>query len=93
MYGSEEAFIQEYESILAEKLLLNTKYNISEEIKNIELLKIRFGEAKLNRCNVILKDWKDSDRFNKILQKDYQTPKYSNSAFLKNNVYGLSPYN
>jgi anaphase-promoting complex subunit 2 len=70
LYGSEEAFIQEYESMLAEKLLLNTKYNITEEIKNSELLKQRFGEAKLNRCNVIFKDWKDSDRFDKNLKND-----------------------
>jgi len=80
LYGSEEAFIQEYESMLAEKLLLNPKFNtsaseysklISEEIKNIELLKIRFGEAKLNRSNVIFKDWKDSERFDKNLKQDF----------------------
>ena len=55
LYGSEEAFIQEYESMLAEKLLLNTKYNITEEIKNSELLKQRFGEAKLNRYFFVVK--------------------------------------
>ncbi len=43
LYGSQEAFITEYQNMLAEKLMSAKSYNIEEEIKNIELLKMRFG--------------------------------------------------
>ncbi len=43
LYGSQESFITEYQNMLAEKLMSAKAYNIEEEIKNIELLKMRFG--------------------------------------------------
>lgn len=43
LYGSQEAFIAEYQNMLAEKLMSAKNYQIDEEIKNIELLKMRFG--------------------------------------------------
>ena len=65
LYGSQEAFINEYQNMLAEKLMSAKDYNIDEEIKNIELLKIRFGEMALQTCNIIVKDVKDSKRLDK----------------------------
>ena len=41
--------------MLAEKMLGVKEFCIEEEIKNIELLKIRFGEASLQNCNVVVK--------------------------------------
>lgn len=41
--------------MLAEKMLGVKEFCIEEEIKNIELLKIRFGEPSLQNCNVIVK--------------------------------------
>lgn len=35
LYGSQEAFINEYQNMLAEKLMSAKDYNIDEEIKNI----------------------------------------------------------
>ena len=37
-------------------------YNIEEEMRNIELLKMRFGESALQVCNIIIKDVQDSRR-------------------------------
>lgn len=85
LFGSDSDFIEEYENILAEKLLLSRVLDINEEIKNIELLKLRFGESKLLRSTVILRDVDDSQRFNTNYKTDLQRSKrYSTYA-------GLSP--
>lgn len=65
LYGSQEAFINEYQNMLAEKLMSAREYNIEDEIKNIERLKMRFGEAALQTCNIIVKDVKDSKRLDR----------------------------
>lgn len=87
MFGSDADFIEEYENILAEKLLLSRVADINEEIKNIELLKLRFGEQKLIRSAVILRDVDDSHRFNtnarENLKRDRNLP----------NIDGLTPLN
>jgi anaphase-promoting complex subunit 2 len=62
LYGSEDDFIKEYHTNLANKFI-NYKSNIlEEEIKNIELLKQRFGENHLNICMIIIKDVKESHK-------------------------------
>jgi anaphase-promoting complex subunit 2 len=43
LYGSQEAFICEYQNMMAEKLMSVREYKIDEEVRNIELLKMRFG--------------------------------------------------
>jgi len=50
--------------MLTEKFLGLHDYQFDEEIKNIELLKLRFGENILNNCSIIVKDLKDSRRIN-----------------------------
>jgi anaphase-promoting complex subunit 2 len=64
LFGSDSDFIEEYENLLAEKLLLCKVPDLNEEIKNIELLKVRFGEAKMIRSAIIQRDIDDSARFN-----------------------------
>jgi len=39
---------------------MDVSYN--EELKNLELMKIRFGEASLHACDVMLRDIAESDR-------------------------------
>jgi len=48
--------------MMAEKLMSARDYSIDEEVRNIELLKMRFGESALQTCNIIVKDVKDSKR-------------------------------
>eukprot|EP01036_Dinobryon_divergens_P029650 gene29650-38775_t len=68
IYGSSDLFIVEYRSLLAEKLLANLKYLTDQEVANLELLKIRFGEESLHSCEVMLKDIEDSKRINNAIQ-------------------------
>jgi len=62
IYGSKELFIGEYQTMLADKLLSKTDFNTEAEIRTLELLKIRFGEACLHNCEIMLKDLADSKR-------------------------------
>ena len=39
-------------SMLAEKLLTKTDYDCEREIRTLELLKLRFGDANLHNCEV-----------------------------------------
>jgi len=64
IYGSTEIFVSEYRSILAEKLFSNVNYITDNEVTNLELLKIRFGEEYLHNCEVMLRDVEDSKRVN-----------------------------
>ncbi|XP_065919017.1 anaphase-promoting complex subunit 2-like isoform X2 [Dysidea avara] len=68
IYGSKEMFINEYRQLLAERLLQMTDYDTTGEVYNLELLKLKFGEANLNFCEVMIKDVADSRRINASLQ-------------------------
>jgi len=64
IYGSKELFINEYRTMLADKLLSKTNYDTERETHTLELLKLRFGETCLHNCEVMLKDFADSKRAN-----------------------------
>ena len=62
IYGSQDAFLKVYKSMLEERLLSGRHYSYETEIKNMELMKLRFGEQNLHSCEVMLKDIKESER-------------------------------
>ncbi|XP_077386875.1 anaphase-promoting complex subunit 2 isoform X1 [Festucalex cinctus] len=64
IYGSKDIFINEYRTVLADRLLHQLNYNTAREIRNVELLKLRFGESHMHYCEVMLKDMADSRRIN-----------------------------
>ena len=64
IYGSKELFVNEYRSLLADRILTTFSYNTEREIRYLELLKLRFGESQLHLCEVMLKDIADSKRLN-----------------------------
>ncbi|KAL7046908.1 hypothetical protein ACKWTF_002737 [Chironomus riparius] len=64
IYGSKELFVNEYRNLLADRLLTQLDFNPEKEIRNLELLKLRFGENLLHSCEVMLKDISDSKRIN-----------------------------
>lgn len=70
VYGSKELFVNEYRTLLADRLLTQFSYNTEKEIRYLELLKLRFGETQLHYCEVMLKDICDSKRINTHLQND-----------------------
>ncbi|KNC55342.1 anaphase-promoting complex subunit 2 [Thecamonas trahens ATCC 50062] len=64
IYGSQELFVSEYKVLLASKLLAITDYNTDDQVRNSELLKLRFGESSMQPAEVMLKDLADSKRIN-----------------------------
>ena len=42
--------------MLAERLLSKVGYDVDREMHTLELLKLRFGESSLHKCEVMLKD-------------------------------------
>ena len=78
IYGSKELFVNEYRSLLSNRLLSHFSYDTDKEIRNLELLKLRFGDAPLHQCEVMLKDIGDSKRINTNLHsfkiEDSTTP-------------------
>jgi anaphase-promoting complex subunit 2 len=68
IYGSKELFVNEYRNLLAERLLTQLDFSSEKEFRNLELLKLRFGENLLHSCEVMLKDISDSKRINSYIQ-------------------------
>lgn len=70
IYGSEELFVKEYRSLLSDRLLELSDYNIDKETRYLELLKLRFGEDPMSQCEVMLKDIVDSKRITTRILED-----------------------
>ena len=77
MYGSKEKFIKEYQKLLSKRLLqtwCSSKHEATE-IRNLELLKKRFGEDDLSKCAVMMKDVADSRRINTNVKEEKHSEK------------------
>ncbi|VVC94836.1 unnamed protein product [Leptidea sinapis] len=83
VYGSKELFVNEYRTLLADRLLAQGVINTEKEIRHLELLKLRFGESQLHNCEVMLKDISDSKRINALIHQD-QTFQELNNKFTAN---------
>lgn len=64
IHGSKESFIVEYANLLASRLLALSDFATEQEVKNVELMKLKFGEATMHQCEVMLKDMAESKRAN-----------------------------
>lgn len=70
IYGSCSLFVTEYRQLLAERLLNQLDFDPEKEIRNLELLKLRFDESLLHKCEVMLKDISDSKRINSHIHNE-----------------------
>ncbi|ELT87319.1 hypothetical protein CAPTEDRAFT_150069 [Capitella teleta] len=70
IYGSKELFVNEYRTLLADRILTHFNFDTEKEIRHLELLKLRFGESQLNLCEVMLKDVADSKRINTRISEE-----------------------
>lgn len=52
VYGSKELFVNEYRTLLADRLLTQYSCDTEKEIRYLELLKLRFGDSQLHYCEV-----------------------------------------
>ena len=69
IYGSKELFVTEYRTLLAERLLALTDFNTDKEVRNLELLKLRFGEDQMHMCEIMLKDIAESKRLGLLISE------------------------
>ncbi|KAK3695317.1 hypothetical protein B0T22DRAFT_101997 [Podospora appendiculata] len=69
--GSEDVFINEFTSIIAERLL-GEPGRFDQELRVLDLLKRRFGEAALQNCDVMIKDVQDSRRLDAAIRRTRQ---------------------
>ncbi|KAL3914904.1 MAG: hypothetical protein SGPRY_007457, partial [Prymnesium sp.] len=61
IYGSKTLFVNEFRAMLADKLLASSHYETDNEVRNVELLKKRFGDDALKSCEAPRKLlWKPS---------------------------------
>ena len=67
IYGTKELFLSAYRSMLAEKLVHKIGFDCTKELKTLELLKIRFGEAALQNAEIMMRDVNDSKRLNAVI--------------------------
>ncbi|XP_066148403.1 anaphase-promoting complex subunit 2 [Euwallacea fornicatus] len=68
IYGSKELFVNEYRTLLADRLLSQDTFDTEKEIRYLELLKLRFGDSHLHFCEVMLKDIAESKRINQRIK-------------------------
>ncbi|OUM62074.1 hypothetical protein PIROE2DRAFT_11724, partial [Piromyces sp. E2] len=62
IYDTRDMFVKEFQELLASRLLALKGYDLRKELKNLELLKLRFGENNLQLCEVMIKDISSSRR-------------------------------
>ncbi|RKP36389.1 hypothetical protein BJ085DRAFT_21761 [Dimargaris cristalligena] len=67
IYDTKDVFAKEYQRILADKLLRDGQASVDNSIKNLELLKLRFGETNIWICEVMVKDITDSKRISQFV--------------------------
>jgi len=79
IYGSRELFVDEYRQLLADRLLTQLSFDTDRDVRHVELLKLRFGEAHLHACEVMLKDVTDSRRINARITEDKKSLVTSNA--------------
>ena len=72
IYGSADVFVNEYRTLIAEKLLSTSDYDISSEMRSLELLKVGFGED-LCQSKIMLQDIVDSGRNHANIMNQVQT--------------------
>lgn len=69
LFDSKETFVKELQTLLGDRLL-QKRDNYDQEISVLELLKLRFGDAALQACEVMLRDISDSKRVDSVVRND-----------------------
>jgi len=75
IYGSKELCFNEYRALLADRILSHYHCDVERELRYLELLKLRFGEAPLHFCEVMLRDVIESRRVNSRVQDSRKATK------------------
>jgi anaphase-promoting complex subunit 2 len=62
LWGGTDAFVDAYAAALGSSLLALTDWEAEKELRQLELLKVRFGEGVMQACEVMLRDVAESRR-------------------------------
>ena len=72
IYDSKEIFVNEYRSLLADRILNSSPdFDSDKELRHLELLSYKFGNDEINKCNVMLRDVAESKRTNEQLVQSW----------------------
>ena len=89
VYGSQDLFVNEYRTLLADRLLSQLNYQTERELRHLELLKRRFGEHQLHHCEVMIKDVNDSKKIDENIQSDLKITTLQKQTFQHLHLYHL----
>ncbi|OJD22289.1 hypothetical protein ACJ73_06366 [Blastomyces percursus] len=78
LFDTKEAFVRELQKVLGERLLKKSD-NYDLEVSLLELLKLRFGDAALQACQVMLRDVQSSERVDSSIRSDQKLENTENS--------------
>ena len=81
IYGSQEQFMEDYRLFLTKKLVSNETFNVDSELTDLEMLKKRFGESNVHKCEVMIRDVQGSKRINSAI---HEHPFQTNMMTLQN---------
>lgn len=82
IYGSKALFVNEFRSMLADKLLTSAPGSDTErDVRNVELLKKRFGDVAMQACEVMLTDVAESRRLSRTISRHFSNAPVGGSEF------------
>eukprot|EP00049_Salpingoeca_infusionum_P006080 m.101069 g.101069 ORF g.101069 m.101069 type:complete len:684 (+) comp13191_c0_seq1:121-2172(+) len=80
IYGSKELLVTMYRSMMAERMLALTSYNVESEMRTMEQFKVSFGEEHLTKAIIMLKDMATSRRIQTNFDKKVEERQSSSGA-------------
>lgn len=80
IFEDKQSFVKALEVSTAKALLKTSRYDISREYRNNEVLKRRFGDTSLARCDVMLQDIVESRRVDSSIRRIMEAPSSSLSS-------------
>ncbi|PWN53597.1 hypothetical protein IE53DRAFT_140468 [Violaceomyces palustris] len=85
VFNDKEGFVAALEKSMSEQLIRVKNYDAMKEYRNNMILKKRFGETSLGRCDVMLGDIADSRRINNLIQSTISTTDLSKPTYRTSN--------
>ena len=62
IFPNRAAFVKEFQAMLSEELTQLTNFDVDDQMRNVEILKSRFGDSEMAKAHVMMKDVADSRR-------------------------------
>jgi anaphase-promoting complex subunit 2 len=76
LFETKDVWVKQMQGVLTTKLLSAPTYEFPTEIRTVELLRLRFGDAWTQAYNVMLKDMQDSKRADALIRESQNMGQY-----------------